>query len=40
MASAERDDFLSCADVELTARLWHPSSAVDEHKYLRRDQGR
>jgi Replication-relaxation len=33
---AQRDDFLACADVELTAHLWHPSSTVDQHEYVGR----
>ena len=33
---AQRDDFLVCADSELTAHLWHPSSTVDQHEYVGR----
>jgi hypothetical protein len=33
---AQRDDFLACADGELTAHLWHPSSTVDQHEYVGR----
>jgi len=33
---AQRDGFLACADGELTAHLWHPSSTVDQHEYVGR----
>ena len=33
---AQRDHFLACADAELTAHLWHPSSTVDQHEYVGR----
>ena len=33
---AQRDDFVACADGELTAHLWHPSSTVDQHEYVGR----
>jgi hypothetical protein len=33
---AQRDAFLACADGELTAHLWHPSSTVDQHEYVGR----
>jgi hypothetical protein len=32
----QRDDFLACADRELTAHLWHPSRPVETHEYIGR----
>jgi hypothetical protein len=34
--AAQRDDFLACADTELTAHLWHPSSTVDQPEHVGR----
>jgi hypothetical protein len=33
---AERDDFLSRADRELTGHHWHPTHTPDQHKYIGR----
>jgi len=32
----QRDDFLACADHELTGHRWHPSHPVTEHEYIAR----
>ena len=32
----QRDDFLACADRELTGHRWHPSHGSDEHEYTGR----
>jgi hypothetical protein len=32
----QRDDFLACADHELTGHRWHPSHPVREHEYIAR----
>ena len=34
--AAQRDDFLACADHELTGHHWHPTHTVDQHKYIGR----
>jgi hypothetical protein len=33
---AQRDEFLACADRELTAHLWHPSRPAEQHQYVGR----
>ncbi|MBA3263665.1 MAG: hypothetical protein H0T69_14570, partial [Thermoleophilaceae bacterium] len=33
---AQRDDFLACADGELTGHRWHPSRPADDHEYIGR----